>query len=118
MRLPELLLYRVSEPCWPSGLIVLELASDDPIVYEELISEVTHNKREDVNCANIKETLEYLDFLSVDKKYVLHRDSELDLYGFGSGWKVLVVQNLDQETPSVGERGDEPITILPARGFN
>ena len=96
-------------------VIVREIESDDPLAYEYLIAEVKHSTREDTIRAGIKETLEYLAFLRVNEEYVFGRDSEVDPEVFGSGWNgVLVVQDLDQETPSVAEQGNEPITILQA----
>lgn len=96
-------------------VIVLEIKSEDPLAYEYLIAEVKDSTREDTIRAGIKETLEYLAFLRVNEEYVFGRDSAADPSVFGSGWNgLLVVQDLDQETPSVDEQGDEPITILQA----
>ncbi len=96
-------------------VIVLEVKSDDPVTYEYLIAEVKHSTREDTIRAGIKETLEYLAFLRINEDYVFGRDTKTDPNIFGSGWNgILIVQDLDQETPSVTEQEDEPITILQA----
>ena len=79
------------------------------------MAEVNHSTREDRIRTGIKETLEYVAFLRVNEEYVFGRDSTADPSVFGSGWNgLLVVQVLDQETPSVDEQDDEPITILQA----
>jgi hypothetical protein len=95
-------------------VIVLEVKSGDPLAYEYLIAEVKHSTREETIRTGIKETLEYLAFLRVNEEYVFGRkDRDKDI--FGSGWNgLLVVQDLDQETPSVDAQRGEPITILQA----
>jgi hypothetical protein len=96
-------------------VIVLEVKSDDPITYEYLIAEVKHSTREETIRTGIKETLEYLAFLRINEDYVFRRDTSDEVDIFGSGWNgLLVVQDLDQDTPSVTEQADEPITILQA----
>ncbi|MFC7326059.1 hypothetical protein ACFQMF_16005 [Halorubrum rutilum] len=95
-------------------VIVLEVQSEDPLTYEYLIAEVKHSTREETIRTGIKETLEYLAFLRINEDYVFGRDTS-DEEIFGSGWNgLLVVQDLDQETPSVDAQEDEPITILQA----
>ena len=97
-------------------VIVLEIKSDDPITYEYLIAEVKHSTREETIRTGIKETLEYLAFLRINEDYVFGRNTSDEVDIFGSGWNgLLVVQDLDQEAPSVDEQEDEPITILQAK---
>jgi hypothetical protein len=56
-------------------------------------------------------------FLRVNEDDVFGRESENEDEVFGSGWNgLLVVQDLDEETPSVAEQASEPITILQAMG--
>jgi len=96
-------------------VIVLEVKSDDPITYEYLIAEVKHSTREETIRTGIRETLEYLAFLRVNEDYVFERNTSDEMDIFGSGWNgLLVVQDLDQETPTTSEQADEPITILQA----
>jgi hypothetical protein len=96
-------------------VIVLEVKSDDPLTYEYLIAEVKHSTREETIRTGIKETLEYLAFLRINEDYVFGRDTSDEEDIFGSGWNgLLVVQDLDRETPSVDAQKDEPITILQA----
>ena len=96
-------------------VIVLEVKTDEPIQYEYLIAEVKHSTREETIRTGIKETLEYLAFLRVNEEYVFEEHTEDESNYFGSGWNgLLVVQDLDQDTPSVAEQVDEPITILQA----
>ena len=96
-------------------VIVLEVKSEDPITYEYLIAEVKHSTRRETIRTGIKETLEYLAFLRINEDYVFGRDTNDEVDIFGSGWNgLLVVQDLEQETPSVNAQEDEPITILQA----
>ncbi len=96
-------------------VIVLEIESNDPLTYEYLIAEIKHSTREETIREGIKQTLEYLAFLRVNEDYVFGRESKSEGEVFGSGWNgLLVVQDLDEETPSVSEQADEPITILQA----
>ncbi len=96
-------------------VIVLEVKSDDPITYEYLIAEVKHSTREETIRTGIKETLEYLAFLRINEDYVFGRDTSEEMNIFGSGWNgLLVVQDIEQETPCVDAQKDEPITILQA----
>jgi hypothetical protein len=95
-------------------VIVLEVKSDDPLTYEYLIAEVKHSTREETIRTGIKETLEYLAFLRINEDYVFGRGAAEENI-FGSGWNgLLVVQDLDQATPSVDAQQAEPITILQA----
>lgn len=96
-------------------VIVLEVKSENPIEYEYLIAEVKDSTREETIRAGIKETLEYLAFLRVNEDHVFGRDEVDSASYFGSGWNgLLVVQDLGQETPSVEQQEDQPITILQA----
>jgi len=96
-------------------VIVLEVKSDDPLTYEYLIAEVKHSTREETIRTGIKETLEYLAFLRINEDYVFGRNTTEGKEIFGSGWNgLLVVQDLEQETPSVDSQKDEPVTILQA----
>ena len=75
-----------------------------------------HSTREETIRTGIKETLEYLAFLRINEDYVFGRNTSDEMDIFGSGWNgLLVVQDLDQEAPSVDEQEDEPITILQAK---
>ena len=74
-----------------------------------------HSTREETIRTGIKETLEYLAFLRINEDYVFGRKTSDEADIFGSGWNgLLIVQNLDQETPSVDAQKEEPITILQA----
>lgn len=96
-------------------VIVLEIESDDPLTYEYLITEVKHSTREETIREGIKQTLEYLAFLRVNEEYVSDREPAAETECFGSGWNGLpVVQDLDDETPSIADQASEPITILQA----
>lgn len=96
-------------------VIVLEVKSDNPLTYEYLIAEVKHSTREETIRTGIKETLEYLAFLRVNEDFVFGHNTSAEVDIFGSGWNgLLVVQDLDQSTPSIDEQNDEPITILQA----
>lgn len=96
-------------------VIVLEIKTEDPLQYEYLITEVKHSTREETIRTGIKETLEYLAFLRVNEEFVFGRNTDVEPDYFGSGWNgLLVVQDLDQETPSVTEQANEPMTILQA----
>jgi hypothetical protein len=96
-------------------VIVLEVRSENPIEYEYLIAEVKHSTREETIRTGIKETLEYLAFLRVNEKYVFERDETDATSCFGSGWNgLLVIQDLEQETPTVEQQEAQPITILQA----
>lgn len=90
-------------------VIVLEIVSEDEFEYEYLITEVKNSTSVDTIRQGIKETLEYLAFLRVNDEYVY--SGELPEEYFGSGWNgMLVIQDLDKETPSTDEQ--EPIKIL------
>ncbi|WP_408959082.1 hypothetical protein [Natrinema sp. 74] len=93
-------------------VIVLEIISESDDRHEYLIVEVKNSTNEDTIRRGIKETLEYLAFLRVNEDYVFGRDDE-DY--FGSGWNgLLVVQDLDEETPSPKAQAGNPVTILQA----
>lgn len=96
-------------------VLALEVKQTDPLQYEYLIAEIKHSTREETIRTGIKETLEYLAFLRVNEEFVFGEKGDIDPKYFGSGWNgLLVVQDLDQETPSVADQHDEPITILQA----
>lgn len=99
-------------------VIVLEVKTHEPLQYEYLIAEVKHSTREETIRTGIKETLEYLAFLRVNEQYVFGEHSQGENY-FGSGWNgLLVVQDLEQDTMSVAEQVDEPITIVEASNLD
>jgi hypothetical protein len=76
---------------------------------------VKHSTREETIRTGIKETLEYLAFLRVNEDFVFERGASDNKDIFSSGWNgLLVIQDLDQETPNIDEQGDKPITILQA----
>lgn len=78
-----------------------------------------HSTREETIHTEIKETLEYLAFLHINEGHVFGRNTSDDGGIFGSGWKgLLVVQDLDQETPIASEQADDPITILESDELN
>jgi len=96
-------------------VLALEVKQTDPLQYEYLIAEIKHSTREETIRTGIKETLEYLAFLRVNEEFVFGERGDTDPQYFGSGWNgLLVVQDLEQETPSVADQHDEPITILQA----
>ena len=93
-------------------VIVLEIISEDENEHEYLITEVKNSVNEDTIRQGIKETLEYLAFLRVNKEFVFGREDG-DI--FGSGWNgLLVVQDIDDETASWEEQSDQEIAILQA----
>lgn len=93
-------------------VIVLEIISEADDQHEYLITEVKNSANEDTIRRGIKETLEYLAFLRVNEEFVF---GQKDRDVFGSGWNgILVVQDLDEETASVGEQSDREIAILQA----
>jgi len=93
-------------------VIVLEIISEDESEHEYLIVEVKNSTNEDTIRRGVKETLEYLAFLRVNKEYVFGRE---DGEYFGSGWNgLLVVQDLEEETASLEEQSDREIAILQA----
>ncbi|MFP9193725.1 hypothetical protein ACLI4Q_19080 [Natrialbaceae archaeon A-CW1-1] len=93
-------------------VIVLEIISEDKREHEYLIVEVKNSSNEDTIRRGVKESLEYLAFLRVNKEYVFGRE---DGDYFGSGWNgLLVVQDLEEETASLEEQSDREIAILEA----
>ncbi|QFU84283.1 hypothetical protein [Natronorubrum aibiense] len=95
-------------------VIVLEIISEDENEHEYLIVEVKNSTNEDTIRRGVKETLEYLAFLRVNKEYVFGREDGNEDY-FGSGWNgLLVVQDLEEETASLREQSDREIAILQA----
>ncbi|AFO58514.1 hypothetical protein [Natrinema sp. J7-2] len=93
-------------------VIVLEILSESEDRHEYLIVEVKNSTNTDTIRRGIKETLEYLAFLRVNEDYVFGRDEESY---FGSGWNgLLVIQDLDDDTASLEEQSDNPVTILQA----
>ncbi len=93
-------------------VIVLEVVSEADTQREYLITEVKNSTNVDTIRRGIKETLEYLAFLRVNEEYVFGPDE--DDY-FGSGWNgLLVTQDLEDETASLEEQTDNPVTILQA----
>lgn len=87
-------------------VIVLEVRSGSDTEY--LITEVKYSTRPETVRQGIRETLEYLAFLR-DGGDLVHGEDEY----FGSGWNgVLVVQDMDRETASLGEQ--RSIRILQA----
>ena len=96
-------------------IIVLEVISEDGD-HEYLITEVKNSTNSDTIRKGIKETLEYLAFLRVNEEFVFDHESDPDAQNcFGSGWNgLLVVQDLESDTASLGEQSDKPITILQA----
>ncbi|QCS43027.1 hypothetical protein [Natrinema versiforme] len=93
-------------------VIVLEIISESDDRHEYLIVEVKNSTNEETIRRGIKETLEYLAFLRVNEDYVFGNDDESY---FGSGWNgLLVVQDLDEETASLEEQSENPVTILQA----
>lgn len=98
-------------------VIVLEIHSEDPAEYEYLITEVKNSTREETIRTGIKETLEYLAFLRVNEDFVFGHDEPAPDDYFGSGWNgLLVIQDLDEQTPSLDEQAahDQEIKILQA----
>ena len=96
-------------------IIVLEIKSDEPLEYEYLIAEVKHSTREETIRAGIRETLEYLAYLRINEEYVFGQDTEDKPGVFGNGWNgLLIIQDLEDETPCVQEQDEEPITIVQA----
>lgn len=93
-------------------VIVLEIISEEDDQHEYLITEVKNSTNVDTIRRGIKETLEYLAFLRVNEEYVFGPDPE---EYFGSGWNgLLVVQDIDDETASLEDQSDNPVTILQA----
>ncbi|WP_440769187.1 hypothetical protein [Natronorubrum sp. DTA28] len=93
-------------------VIVLEVVSEDDSQHEYLITEVKNSTNVDTIRRGIKETLEYLAFLRVNEEFVFGPDE--DDY-FGSGWNgLLVTQDLDDESASLEEQSENPVTILQA----
>ena len=93
-------------------VIVLEVIAEDDDQHEFLIVEVKNSTNVDTIRRGIKETLEYLAFLRVNEEHVFGPDEE-DY--FGSGWNgLLVVQDRDDEPPSLEEQSENPVTILQA----
>lgn len=93
-------------------VIVLEVIAEDDDQHEYLIVEVKNSTNVDTIRRGIKETLEYLAFLRVNEEHVFGPDEE-DY--FGSGWNgLLVVQDRDDEAPSLEEQSENSVTILQA----
>lgn len=94
-------------------VLVLEIRDDATHSYEYLITEVKNSARTKRIRKGIKETLEYLAFLSVEEDFVYGTRSDEEY--FGNGWNgVLVIQDLDDETASLEEQTDSPIKIVQA----
>jgi len=91
---------------------VLEIISEDESEHEYLIVEVKNSTNEDTIRRGVKETLEYLAFLRVNKECVFgHEDGDY----FGSGWNgLLVVQDFEEETVSLEEQSDQEMAVLQA----
>ncbi|WP_126663514.1 hypothetical protein [Haloterrigena salifodinae] len=93
-------------------VIVLEVISEDNDQHEYLIVEVKNSANVDTIRRGIKETLEYLAFLRVNEEFVFGPD---ETEYFGSGWNgLLVVQDRDDDPPSLEEQSENPVTILQA----
>ncbi len=93
-------------------VIVLEIISETDDEHEYLITEVKNSTNEETIRRGIKETLEYLAFLRVNEEFVFGRE---DSTVFGSGWNgMLIVQDLDEDTASIGEQSGREIAILQA----
>ncbi len=93
-------------------VIVLEVVSEDDDQHEYLIVEVKNSMNVDTIRRGIKETLEYLAFLRVNEEFVFGPDEE---EYFGSGWNgLLVTQDLEDETASLEDQSENPVTILQA----
>ncbi len=96
-------------------VIVLEIVSKGDTPNEYLITEVKNSTNEDTIRRGIKETLEYLAFLRVNKNYVFGTNDHSDEEYFGSGWNgLLVIQDLDDETAPLSEQKGSEIAILQA----
>jgi hypothetical protein len=94
-------------------VIVMEVIDEENSEREYLIAEVKNSTNRDTIRQGIKETVEYLAFLRVNDDFVFG-DSGRENY-FGSGWNgLLVIQDLEEETASVAEQGENEITVLQA----
>ncbi len=94
-------------------VIVLEVIDEEANEYEYLITEVKNSTNKDTIRQGIKETLEYLAFLTVDDEPAFEGDDRSEI--FGSGYNgVLVVQDLDEEPKEVDDQEDQSISILQA----
>ena len=105
-------------------VIVLELITEDDD-REYLITEVKNSTREKTIRQGIKETLEYIAFLRVNGEFVFGsergpggndgQEPDPDEGYFGDDWNgMLVVQDLDRETASLGDQKDSEIAVLQA----
>lgn len=92
-------------------VIVVEVFSPDEQVYEYLITEVKNSTDTGTIRTGIKEALEYLAFLRVDDEFV-HGDDTSGPYFPDRQKGLLVIQDVDEETRSLGD--DRPIRIVQA----
>lgn len=94
-------------------LIVLELRHEDGD-RDYLVTEVKNSTRTKTIRHGIKETLEYLAFLEQDGERVFGDEPHNESY-FGDGWNgLLVIQDLVENTASLGEQAGSEIAILQA----